>query len=61
MDQRLERIEQMQIQMLEQLAKFQQDVKDQMLEVQRNFDEPVNPVIGYEVRKRKKPSGPLWE
>ena len=27
----------------------------------KKSDEPVNLVIGYEVRKRKKPSGPLWE
>ena len=39
MDQRLERIEQMQIQMQEQLTEFQQEMRNQMLEFQINMSQ----------------------
>ncbi|XP_040959556.1 uncharacterized protein [Gossypium hirsutum] len=52
-DQRLERLEQMQIQMLEQLTKFQQDMKDQMLKVQRNLMSQLTQLLDKGLEKGK--------
>ncbi|KAA3462131.1 putative DNA double-strand break repair Rad50 ATPase [Gossypium australe] len=65
MDQRLERLEQMQremqdqlqIQMQEQLAKIQQDMRDQMLESQRSMMSQLTELLAGGLEKGKSPTG----
>ena len=56
MDQRLERIEQMQIQMQEQLTKFQQNIKDQMLEFQSNVINQLTQLLARGLEREESPA-----
>ncbi|KAK5836331.1 hypothetical protein PVK06_012115 [Gossypium arboreum] len=55
MDQRLKKLEQMQIQMQKQLAKIQQDMRDQMLEFQRNMMSQLTQLLVEGLEKGKNP------